>query len=119
MARKTTGSSTPQNKKVTSITEGAAAQAAPVVQAVPEVKNVETLQPEIRKTVVTANGASQINADLNNEIRQRAYELFLERKGAPGDPARDWITAEREVRARHAAPAAPKEIAFAASRRQG
>lgn len=30
-------------------------------------------------------------------IRQRAYEIFLARKGGPGDSASDWARAEREL----------------------
>ena len=30
-------------------------------------------------------------------VRQRAYELFLQRGGAPGDDLRDWLNAEREI----------------------
>jgi hypothetical protein len=30
-----------------------------------------------------------------NEIAKIAYELYLMRGGAPGDPVADWITAER------------------------
>lgn len=31
------------------------------------------------------------------KIAQRAYELYLERNGAPGNPLEDWVRAEREV----------------------
>jgi hypothetical protein len=41
-------------------------------------------------------------ANLDEEIRRRAYELYLQRNGKAGDPNRDWFVAEREVRARHA-----------------
>lgn len=34
----------------------------------------------------------------HEEIRQRAYELFEARGGAPGDPVADWLRAERELR---------------------
>ncbi len=27
----------------------------------------------------------------------RAYEIYLERNGAPGNPLEDWIRAEREL----------------------
>jgi Protein of unknown function (DUF2934) len=30
-------------------------------------------------------------------IRQRAYELFLQRGGRPGDDLRDWLKAEQEI----------------------
>ncbi len=34
------------------------------------------------------------------EIRCRAYEIYLARDGAPGDPNADWLQAERELRDR-------------------
>ena len=36
--------------------------------------------------------------DLESAIRQRAYQIFLERRGVPGNPQEDWARAEREVR---------------------
>ena len=32
------------------------------------------------------------------KVRERAYELFLQRGSAPGDPVHDWLKAEEEVR---------------------
>ena len=31
------------------------------------------------------------------QIQQRAYEIFLERRGAPGSEVEDWLCAEREL----------------------
>ncbi len=31
------------------------------------------------------------------KIAVRAYEIYLERKGAPGNPLEDWVRAEREI----------------------
>lgn len=31
------------------------------------------------------------------QIRVRAYQFYLERGGAAGDPVADWIRAEREL----------------------
>lgn len=31
------------------------------------------------------------------EIALHAYHIYLERKGAPGDPHADWLRAEREL----------------------
>ena len=31
------------------------------------------------------------------KIAQRAYEIYLERGGAPGNPLEDWVRAEREL----------------------
>ena len=32
-----------------------------------------------------------------DEIALRAYHIYLEREGAAGDPAEDWLQAEREL----------------------
>lgn len=91
MARKTVGTTTPRGKKTAPGTETPAVQPAPL-QVVPELrKNVTPITVAAKKTSV----------NLDEEIRRRAYELFLERKGAAGDPALDWLNAEREVRARY------------------
>lgn len=42
------------------------------------------------------------SADVQAEIRQRAYELYERRGRTPGFEEEDWLTAEREVLARHA-----------------
>jgi len=31
------------------------------------------------------------------QIQLRAYEIYLERGGAPGNPLEDWVQAEREL----------------------
>lgn len=36
-------------------------------------------------------------APTQEQIRLRAYEIFLERNGAPGNPLEDWVRAEREL----------------------
>jgi hypothetical protein len=36
--------------------------------------------------------------NLEEQIRQRAYELYLQRGGMPGNPSQDWLVAEQEVR---------------------
>jgi len=33
------------------------------------------------------------------QIQQRAYEIYLERSGAPGNQTEDWLRAERELAA--------------------
>jgi len=40
-------------------------------------------------------------ADLETEIRFRAYELYQQRGCEPGQEEQDWFAAEREVRSRH------------------
>jgi glycosyltransferase involved in cell wall biosynthesis len=42
------------------------------------------------------------------EIRHRAYEIYLARGVAPGDPMADWLQAERELRGLRAGQAASK-----------
>jgi DNA-binding transcriptional regulator YhcF (GntR family) len=49
--------------------------------------------PEVRKNAKTV--------DLNEEIRRRAYEIYLERRGTAGDEHQDWLIAEREIGGRH------------------
>ena len=34
---------------------------------------------------------------VQEQIAARAYEIYLERNGAPGDPMQDWIRAEQEI----------------------
>jgi hypothetical protein len=36
----------------------------------------------------------------HNEIAERAFQIYLERNGAPGDPMQDWIRAEQELSAK-------------------
>ncbi|MBV8477752.1 MAG: DUF2934 domain-containing protein [Acidobacteria bacterium] len=48
---------------------------------------------EVKKNVVPIN--------LEDEIRRRAYELFEQRGGAPGNEQDDWLRAESEVLARY------------------
>ncbi len=37
------------------------------------------------------------SAPTHEEIALRAYEIYLERGGAPGDALEDWTRAEREL----------------------
>jgi len=48
--------------------------------------------PDVRKSMKTF--------DLDEQIRRRAYEIYLERQGAAGDEHQDWLVAEREIRGR-------------------
>jgi hypothetical protein len=47
---------------------------------------------------------SSVNPQLEEEIRHRAYELYLQRRAKgdadSGDPYQDWLTAEREILSR-------------------
>ena len=87
-----------------------------VRNVIPEIRveargNVTPISGAVKKTAAESSGkdsaakqssGKHLNGNLDEEIRRRAYELFLERGGVAGDPAHDWLIAEREVRARHA-----------------
>jgi hypothetical protein len=83
MARKTTGNTIPNRSKKT--LASIAPAAAPVA-------------PEVRKNAKPAN---LVPVNLEEEIRCRAYELYLQRRGTAGDPNQDWLIAEREIRSRY------------------
>lgn len=88
MPRKSNGSTTTRSKK-------ASVRVEPIeVQQVPGTAEVSL--------PATPVAASKNGANLDEEIRRRAYELYMERNGQAGDPNRDWLVAEREIRARHA-----------------
>lgn len=55
----------------------------------------------------------------HDEIRARAYELYLQRDGRPGDPAEDWIRAERELMEQIASVTAAPAAQRASARKQG
>ena len=125
MPRKTDGQITSRKKKATSSVETTP------VQAAPKPAQQEFREPEIRSNVTPINASTitvspvkqpikkatptadqNLTGNFDSEIRSRAYQLFLERHGAAGDPVADWFVAEREVMAKHA-----KDSALAA--RQG
>jgi Protein of unknown function (DUF2934) len=54
----------------------------------PRVKDATSPAPRKRVTK---------SAPTPEQIQTRAYEIYLERHGAPGDPLSDWIQAEREL----------------------
>ncbi len=96
MARKTTGSSTTtRSKKAASSIQPAAAQAMPEVGK-PLPQNGKSANA-MRDKAVPSN--------LEEEIRRRAYELYLQRRATAGDANgnkdQDWLVAEREILARH------------------
>jgi hypothetical protein len=54
-----------------------------------------TASPKVKKT--PSNGKHPERED----IALRAYEIYLERAGAPGNPLDDWTRAERELLAKN------------------
>jgi len=73
--------------------EAAEAKIAPPAKAAPEPRKLEVMKNETRKNVVPIN--------LEDEIRQRAFELYKQRGAGSGSEAEDWLAAEREVRQRY------------------
>lgn len=45
----------------------------------------------------TAPLAMGIVEPTKKQIRERAYFIYLARRGTPGDPMQDWLLAEREL----------------------
>jgi hypothetical protein len=75
---------------------------APEPKSVSEPRKLEMVKAEPRKKVVPINRAPiNFPSNLEDEIRRRAYELYLQRGTASGSEAEDWLTAEREVRQRY------------------
>ncbi|MFZ1132792.1 MAG: DUF2934 domain-containing protein [Terriglobales bacterium] len=94
MARKTTGNTTTNRSRKT---EAPAPPAA--VQVAPEV-------PRNGKPASVLPRIAPVNVE--EEIRRRAYELYLERRataggdsGNSGNKDQDWLIAEREILSRH------------------
>ena len=56
--------------------------------------SVEAKQPSLE---VAGEERSVINSAREQEIRRRAYELYLERGEEPGRDLEDWLQAEREL----------------------
>ena len=72
-------------------------------------KTPRTVKPKAEKKVLqmpdAGNGHAAANhapADLEYQIRLRAYELFEARGYTHGYAEQDWFNAEREILARHA-----------------
>jgi hypothetical protein len=47
----------------------------------------------VRKTAQSSSSS----ADLSAQIRDRAYQLYLERGSTPGNENEDWLRAESEI----------------------
>lgn len=54
-------------------------------------KTIESATPAAAKPRAASNQPTQA------EIALRAYQLYLERGGAPGNEMEDWIQAERQL----------------------
>ena len=79
-----------------------APEAAPKVM--PGTRKLEVVKTEPRKNVVVPSNpvpSNLVSINLEDEIRRRAYELYLQRGPGSGSEAEDWLTAEREIRQRY------------------
>jgi len=56
-----------------------------------------TLEPDARPIQLRSEDTSANHALSHEEIRRRAYEIYVERNGLPGDELDDWLRAEREL----------------------
>jgi hypothetical protein len=61
---------------------------------------VASIQPYALQ-VVPDDHKSARTINLDEEIRHRAYQIYLERRGTAGDEHQDWLLAESQIRARH------------------
>ena len=59
--------------------------------------NVSTGPQAITTHATERVGASVGNAVRDEDIRRRAYEIYLERGEQPGGELDDWLQAEREL----------------------
>jgi hypothetical protein len=62
-------------------------------------KNKGNVDSELRSTPFQpqADETSSRQTPSHEEIRRRAYEIYLGRDGRPGDGLDDWLRAEREL----------------------
>ena len=63
-------------------------------------KKVQSSLPTTKK----ARAAKNEYAPTHEEVALRAYEIYLERGGAPGDALQDWTRAERELLEKNSKP---------------
>jgi hypothetical protein len=89
MARKTTGTGSTRSKKTVGSVQPATVQGA---SEVPKNGNSTNVVP------------FSVPVNVEEEIRRRAYELYLERRATAGDTNgnenQDWLIAEREILSR-------------------
>ena len=72
----------------------------PRAKTVKNPKNGNGTKSVAAQAAVAPNGNGSV--DVEQMIRQRAYELSEQRGFEPGREQEDWFTAEQQVRAKHA-----------------
>ena len=60
-------------------------------------KRNEITEPQATSTRAETREVSAGNSALDEEIRRRAYEIYLQRGEQPGRDLDDWLQAEREL----------------------
>jgi hypothetical protein len=60
-------------------------------------KKNETTEPQATNTQAATREVSAVNSAREEEIRLRAYEIYIERGERPGGDLDDWLRAEREL----------------------
>ena len=55
-------------------------------------------EPQATSTLAVTGEASAGNSARDEEIRRRAYAIYLERGQQPGRELDDWLQAERELK---------------------
>ena len=60
-------------------------------------KKIESLEPQATSAQAETGEVSVGNVVGDEEIRLRAYEIYLERGEQPGRELDDWFQAEREL----------------------
>jgi hypothetical protein len=60
-------------------------------------KEIGSTKSQATSVHVAAEEASTRSSARNEEIRRRAYEIYLERGKQPGRELEDWLQAEREL----------------------
>ena len=60
-------------------------------------KRIEITKPQATFTQSGTEEVSVGNSACDEEIRRRAYEIYLERGEQPGRDLDDWLQAEREL----------------------
>ena len=62
-------------------------------------KTDERTDPQAPSTLAGAGGLPLESPPRHEEIRRRAYEIYLRRGNEPGHELDDWLQAEREIEA--------------------
>jgi hypothetical protein len=66
---------------------------------------------QVVRELEVANAAEMADSGpTEDEIRQRAHQIYLSRGGAPGNAELDWLQAETELRAQGAVPPSRRTV---------